>query len=64
MVCMFPVSYTHLQTTGKDAQNEYSKGGTKIGMVGAGAAAGAAVGTVVPVVGTEMCIRDSPSPDP
>ena len=44
--------YRGTQTTGKDAQNEYSKGGTKIGMVGAGAAAGAAVGTVVPVVGT------------
>ena len=44
--------YRGAQTTGKDAQNEYSKGGTKIGMVGAGAAAGAAVGTVVPVVGT------------
>lgn len=44
--------YRGTQTTGKDAQNEYSKGGTKIGMVGAGAAAGAAVGSVVPVVGT------------
>ena len=44
--------YRGTQNTGKDAQNEYSKGGTKIGMVGAGAAAGAAVGTVVPVVGT------------
>ena len=44
--------YRGTQTTGKDAQNEYSKGGTKIGMVGAGAAAGAAMGTVVPVVGT------------
>ena len=40
------------QTSGKDAQNEYAKGGTKIGMVGAGAAAGAAIGSVVPVVGT------------
>ncbi len=40
------------QTTGKEAQNEYAKGGTKIGMVGAGAAAGAAIGSVVPVVGT------------
>lgn len=44
--------YRGTQTTGKDAQNEYSKGGTKIGMVGTGAAAGAAVGTVVPIVGT------------
>lgn len=44
--------YRSTQTTGKDAQNEYSKGGTKIGMVGAGVAAGAAVGSVVPVVGT------------
>ena len=44
--------YRGTQATGKDAQNEYSKGGTKIGMVGAGAAAGAAVGSVVPVVGT------------
>ena len=40
------------QTTGKEAQNEYAKGGTKIGMVGAGAAAGAAIGSVVPFVGT------------
>lgn len=40
------------QTTGKDARDEYAKGGTKIGMVGAGAAAGAAIGSVVPVVGT------------
>ena len=44
--------YRGSQTTGKEAQNEYSKGGTKIGMVGAGAAAGAAIGSVVPVVGT------------
>lgn len=34
------------QTTGKEAQNEYAKGGTKIGMVGAGAATGAAIGAV------------------
>lgn len=40
------------QTSGKEAQDEYAKGGTKIGMVGAGAAAGAAIGSVVPVVGT------------
>ena len=40
------------QTTGKEAQDNYVTGGTKIGMVGAGAAAGAAIGSVVPVVGT------------
>jgi tape measure domain-containing protein len=40
------------QTSGKSAQDEYAKGGTKIGMIGAGAGIGAAVGSVVPVVGT------------
>ena len=40
------------QTSGKDARDKYASGGTKIGMVGAGAAAGAAIGSVVPVVGT------------
>lgn len=40
------------QTSGKEAQDRYATGGTKIGMVGAGAAAGAAIGSVVPVVGT------------
>lgn len=37
------------QTSGKEAQDRYATGGTKIGMVGAGAAAGAAIGSVVPV---------------
>lgn len=40
------------RTSGKEAQDKYATGGTKIGMVGAGAAAGAAIGSVVPVVGT------------
>lgn len=42
------------KTSGKDAQDAYSKGGTKIGMVGAGAAAGAAIGSAVPVLGTAV----------
>lgn len=37
---------------GKERKDDYVKGGTKLGMVGAGAAAGAAIGSVVPVVGT------------
>lgn len=44
--------YEGTQTSGKAAQDAYSKGGTKIGMVGAGAATGAAIGSVVPVIGT------------
>ena len=40
------------QADGKEARDEYAKGGTKLGMVGAGAAAGAAIGSVIPVVGT------------
>ena len=36
----------------KEAKDSFWKGGTKIGMVGTGAAAGAAIGSVVPVVGT------------
>jgi TP901 family phage tail tape measure protein len=40
------------KTSGKEAQTAYATGGSKIGMVGAGAAAGAAIGSVVPVVGT------------
>ena len=40
------------KSSGKEAQDSYAKGGTKIGMVGAGAAAGAAIGSVVPVIGT------------
>lgn len=39
------------QTTGKEAQNEYAKGGTKIGMVGAGAATGAAIGAAFGGIG-------------
>lgn len=38
--------------SGKDAKDSYVKGGTKIGMVGAGAGIGAAIGSVVPVIGT------------
>lgn len=37
---------------GKEAKDEYVKGGTKIGMVGAGAATGAAIGSVIPGLGT------------
>lgn len=40
------------KTSGKEAQTAYATGGSKIGMVGAGAAAGAAIGSVVPVIGT------------
>lgn len=40
------------KTSGKEAQTAYATGGSKIGMVGAGAAAGAAIGSVIPVVGT------------
>lgn len=40
------------RTSGKEAKDNFFKGGSKIGMVGAGAAAGAALGSVVPVVGT------------
>jgi len=44
--------YQGIKKTGKEAKDEYWKGGTKIGMVGTGAAAGAAIGSVVPVIGT------------
>ena len=44
--------YQGTKKTGKEAKDEYWKGGTKIGMVGAGAGIGAAIGSVVPVVGT------------
>ncbi|MGI6498001.1 MAG: tape measure protein [Oscillospiraceae bacterium] len=44
--------YQGTKKTGKEAKDEYWQGGTKIGMVGAGAGIGAAVGSVVPVVGT------------
>ena len=44
--------YRGTQTKGKEAKDNYFKGGTKIGMVGAGAGIGAAIGSVVPVVGT------------
>lgn len=37
---------------GKEAKDKYVTGGTKIGMVGAGAGIGAAIGSVVPVIGT------------
>lgn len=41
-------------SSGKEAQDSYFKGGSKIGMVGAGAAVGAAIGSAVPVVGTAV----------
>ena len=44
--------YKGTKQEGKEAKDSYVKGGTKIGMVGTGAAAGAAIGSVVPVVGT------------
>ncbi len=44
--------YHGAKKTGKEAKDEYWQGGTKVGMVGTGAAAGAAIGSVVPVVGT------------
>ena len=44
--------YQGTKKTGKEAKDEYWKGGTKIGMVGAGAGIGAAIGSVVPVIGT------------
>lgn len=44
--------YQGTKKTGKEAKDEYFQGGTKIGMVGAGAGIGAAVGSVVPVIGT------------
>lgn len=44
--------YQGTKKTGKEAKDEYWQGGTKIGMVGTGAAAGAAIGSVVPVIGT------------
>ena len=44
--------YQGAKKTGKEAKDEYFQGGTKIGMVGAGAGIGAAVGSVVPVIGT------------
>lgn len=44
--------YKGFKSKGKDRQDRFFKGGTKLGMVGSGAAAGAAIGSVVPVVGT------------
>lgn len=44
--------YQGTKKTGKEAKDEYWQGGTKLGMVGTGAAAGAALGSVVPVIGT------------
>lgn len=40
------------KSSGKDAKNKYFSGGTKIGMVGAGAATGAAIGSIIPGAGT------------
>ena len=38
--------------TGKDAKTSFLTGGSKIGMVGAGAATGAALGSIIPGLGT------------
>lgn len=38
----------------KTAKTEYASGGSKLAMVGGGAAAGAAIGSVVPVLGTAI----------
>jgi len=43
--------YQGTQKTGKGAKDEYVQGGTKIGMVGAGAAAGAGIGALFGGVG-------------
>lgn len=43
-----------LRSSGKEAKDSYFKGGSKIGMVGAGAAAGAALGSVIPGLGTAV----------
>lgn len=42
------------KSSGKDAKTSYFQGGSKIGMVGSGAAAGAAIGSVIPGVGTAV----------
>ena len=39
---------------GKEKQDKMFSGGTKLGMVGTGAAAGAAIGSAIPVVGTAV----------
>ena len=44
--------YNAAQTEGDERKENLYKGGIKVGMIGEGAAAGAAVGSVVPVVGT------------
>lgn len=44
--------YQGTKKTGKEAKDEYFQGGTKMGMVAAGAGIGAAIGSVVPVIGT------------
>lgn len=41
--------YQASQAEGKEAKDKYVQGGTKIGMVGAGAAAGALIGNLIPV---------------
>lgn len=41
-------------TDAKEQKDSFVTGGTKIGMVGAGAAAGAAIGSVIPVAGTAV----------
>lgn len=42
------------KSSGRKAQDSYFKGGTKLGLVGSGAAAGAAIGSVVPGAGTAV----------
>lgn len=44
--------FNGLRTSGKEAKNNYFKGGSKLGMVGAGATAGAAIGSAVGPLGT------------
>lgn len=46
--------YKGTQINGKEAKDKYFSGGTKIGMVGTGAAAGAAIGSIVPGLGTAI----------
>lgn len=46
--------FNGFRKNGKEAKDSYFKGGTKLGLVGAGAGTGAAIGSAVPVVGTAV----------
>lgn len=46
--------YQGTQKTGKGSKDEYVQGGTKLGMVAAGAGTGALIGSVVPGIGTAI----------